>query len=97
LIAINFLEVVSIECVFGTGLACLGLDVKVDKEQDRKEGSEKNGQVSTELDLHGKINGRKGIDNRVHCESRGGKSSDRDGGSSLEEGSLGDCKVMIDD
>ena len=94
MIAINIkcLEIIAIEGVFGTGFACLGLDVKIDKEQDREEGSEKNGQVSTELNLHGKINGRKGINNRFHCESRGGKSSDRDGGSSLDEGSLGDCK-----
>ena len=91
---INFLELAVVECVFGTGLACLGLDVKVDKEQTWEESSEENSQVSTELNFHGKGSGWKGIDDRVHGESRGGKCSDRDGGSSLD-GGLGDYRTVI--
>ena len=67
------------------------MDVKVDKEQNREEGSEKNSQISTELNFHGKSGGRKGVNDRVHGERRGGKGGDRDGGGSLDEGGLGDC------
>ena len=91
MIAFNLAELRVIKCVFGTGLACLGLDVKVDKEQSREEGSEKNSQVSTELNFHGKSGGGKGVNDGVHCESRGSKSGDRDSGGSLDEGGLGDC------
>jgi len=89
------LEFVITESVFGTSLACLGLDVKVDKEQDRKEGSEKNGQVSTELNLQGKRGGRKGLNNRVHSESRSGKSGDRDGSGSLNGGGPSDLGNLV--
>ena len=62
------------------------MDVKVDKEQNRKEGSEKNSQVSTELNLHGKSGGRKGVDDGVHGEGRGNDGGNRDSGGSLDGG-----------
>ena len=80
-----------VQCIFGTSLACLGLDVQVDEEETWKECSEKDGQVSTELNLQRKRSGRKSINDGVHGESRGGKSSNwhRCGGS-LGKG-LGNC------
>lgn len=85
------LEVVISEGFLATSLAGLRGDVQVDEEQDGKEGSEKDGQVSTELNLKGQSFGGKGLNNGVHGEDRGRQEGDRDdGSSSLGEGGLGD-------
>lgn len=68
------------------------MDVQVDKEKDRKKGSKKNGQVSTELNLKGEGSGGKGLNNRVHGvhgESRSRESSGRGGGGD----NLGGCVI----
>ena len=47
------LEVLTFEGFLAASLSGLRLSVQVDEEQDRKEGSEKDGQVSTKLNLKG--------------------------------------------
>jgi hypothetical protein len=85
------LEVFIIEGFLSTSLAGLRGGVQVDEEQDGKEGSEKDGQVSTELNLKGQRGGGKGLNNGVHGEDRGRQECHRDNGSSsLGEGGLGD-------
>jgi hypothetical protein len=80
-----------LQCIFGTGLAGLRLDVQVDEEETWEECSKKDSQVSSELNFQGKRSGRKSINNGVHGKGRGGKSSNwHRGGGSLGK-SLGDC------
>jgi hypothetical protein len=69
------------------------LDVKVDEEQARKEGTKKNSQVSTELNLQGESGRRKSVDDGVHSEGRGGNGDSRDASGGSLEGGLGDCDV----
>jgi hypothetical protein len=89
-IAKSNLELV-FESIFGTSLASLSGDVQVDKEKDWKECSKKNGQVSTKLNLKRQRSGRKSLNDRVHGESRGGKSSDGGSGSGSLECCLSNC------
>lgn len=68
------------------------MDVKIDQEKDGEEGSQKNGEVGSELNLKGKGLGGEGLHDRVHCEGRCGDGSDGDGSDgSLLNGLLGDC------
>jgi hypothetical protein len=64
--------------ILATSLSSLtrfGLDEKVDKEKARKEGSEKNGEVGTELNLKSKGGGWEGIDDGIGGESWGSNDS----------------------
>ena len=76
-----------------SSLTRLCLDVKVDQEKDRKEGSKKNGKVSTELNLKGKSLRWEGLNNGVHCEGRSGDSSSGDG----SDGSLLQVEARFND
>mmetsp|Transcript_11678 Transcript_11678/g.15246 ORF Transcript_11678/g.15246 Transcript_11678/m.15246 type:complete len:116 (-) Transcript_11678:144-491(-) len=62
-----------------TGLTRLSLDVQVDKEQARKEGSKQDSKVGTELNLKGEGLCRKGLDNGIEGESRCRASKGRNG------------------
>mmetsp|Transcript_90737 Transcript_90737/g.261462 ORF Transcript_90737/g.261462 Transcript_90737/m.261462 type:complete len:138 (+) Transcript_90737:83-496(+) len=74
--------------VFLSSLACLGRDEQVDEEKGGKESSKKNCKVGSELNFKGQGSGRKSLNDGVHCEGRGGKSSNWDCSGSLYEGSL---------
>jgi hypothetical protein len=59
--------------ILSTSLSCLtrlGLDVKIDEEKARQEGSEKDSKVGTELNLKGNRVRRKCIDDGVGGEGR---------------------------
>lgn len=74
-------DLINLLGVLSTSLSCLtrlSLDVKVDKEQNRKEGSEKNSKVSSELNLKSNSVGWESLNYRVHCESRGCNDSSGD-------------------
>jgi hypothetical protein len=62
-----------------SGLAGLGLDEKIDEEQNGKNGSEKNGKVGTALNLKRNRFGWKGLNNRIKSECRSRDSGDREG------------------
>ena len=88
IISIPFLKVfvfvnnlINLLGVLSTSLSCLtrlGLDEKVDKEQYREEGSEKNCKVSSELNLKSNSAGWKSLNNRVHSKYGGSNSSSGD-------------------
>ena len=86
---INLLGVLSTSL---SSLTRLGLDVKVDKEQYREEGSEKNCKVSSELNLKSNSAGWKSLNNRVHSESRGSNSSSGDCSNSKLASRRDNCK-----
>lgn len=72
-----------------TSLTRLGLDEQVDEEKARKEGSEKDGKVGTELNLKGNSVRGHGLDDGVHGKGRGGDGGSRDGSG----GGLGKVEV----
>lgn len=65
-----------------SGLTWFCLDVKVDQEKNGKEGSKKNGEVGTKLNLKGESLCWEGLNDGVHGEGRGRDGSGRDGGDS---------------
>lgn len=81
-----------VQGVLGTGLASFRLDVQVDEEKGRKEGSQEHRKVCSKLNLQRQSGGRKGINHRIHGKRRGrkgGHGQRRSG--SLHEGGLGHC------
>ena len=69
--------------VLSSSLSCLtrfGLDVKVDKEENWKEGSKENGKVGTKLDLKSNSVCWEGLYDGVERESRGGNCGHWDSG-----------------
>lgn len=85
----NLLGVLSTSLSSSTSL---GLGVKVDQEKSWEEGSEKNGKVSSELNLKGKSLCWESLNDGVHGEGRGGDGS-RDGG----DGGLLEVEARLND
>ena len=84
-------DLLGINTSLTSGLSGFCLDEKVDQEKDWKKSSKGNGQVGTELNLKGQSFGGHGLNDAVHGEGRGGKSSNWHGSGSLDKGGLGNC------
>ena len=82
-------DLLGINTSLTSGLSGFSLDEKVDKEQAWKKSSKCDSHVSTELNLKGNRSGGHSLDDGVHGEGRGGQSSNWQGSSSLDKGSLG--------
>jgi hypothetical protein len=89
-LATSQVNLLGVDSSLPTSLTRFSLDEEVDKEEDGKESSERNGEVGSELDLKSNSVGGEALNNRVQSECRG-RSESGNGQSSGGKGSLSDC------